>query len=65
MGSVFGVTGAEGPQCTTLKSASYEIRQYNSYFTAEIEEADDEKAFKELANYIGALGEPPKNMQRQ
>jgi hypothetical protein len=66
MGAVFGVTGADEPYFNELKeqgSSNYEVRQYNSFFFAEINESDDGQAFTALAKYIGAVGGQPENKQ--
>lgn len=63
MGAVFGLTFEQGPIFAALRSTSYEIRQYDSYFVAEIDEVDDTKAFTTLAKYYGAIGPSPQNQQ--
>jgi hypothetical protein len=61
MGIVFGVTGTKEPPFQLVKSGvTYEVRKYGDIFAAEINmtNKDSNAAFRALARYIGAFGEP-------
>ena len=64
MGIVFGITGTKGPAYNVLlKSATYEIRAYEGYLTAETHTNGD-NGFNTLANYIGVFGTPENNVSQ-
>jgi hypothetical protein len=59
MGIVFGKTGVAEPAFSTLATfPSYTVRQYSVRYAIECSINSDNKGFRELAGYIGAIGTP-------
>lgn len=68
MGIVFGVTGSKEPAYQILKqTAAYEIRRYPKIHVAEWPMAEDggqNNGFRELAKYIGVMGDPANEIKK-
>eukprot|EP01040_Poterioochromonas_malhamensis_P006176 gene6176-6646_t len=75
MGQIFGINGVKEPPYTIIyptttvrasQTVPIEIRSYSPIFVAEVPASDDtmNKAFRELADYIGVFS-TPKNTQKQ
>lgn len=59
MGIVFGRTGSKEPSYVLLQASPYQIRHYQPYLLAEVDDGPREGGgFTVLAKYIGVFGDP-------
>lgn len=70
MGQILGISSTKEPPFTIIynqNSPVYELRYYSPIFVAEVPMKDDDSmntAFRTLANYIGAFGNPQNEISK-